>query len=154
MRAATSTTPTLQTLPTDALLKILAHLSAVEIRHLQRALPSPPFLHVTRDAQLWRALITRDFPGPLARVGARLYIVGGVLDWQRVYEEARRRDRVVKQARLRGGRPPDDAPLRRSAPPVGRVGNVHRFVAGRGDARVVWDERRRLARFDWSSQGV
>ncbi|PXF47412.1 hypothetical protein BWQ96_02743 [Gracilariopsis chorda] len=143
----------LEQLPRDALLAILAHLSAHDIAQLRQALPrGSPARPVTLDPYVWRRLYQLHF-GHL-RLAPHLTITeSGTLDWRAAFLAALRRRQLIYQRRANAWRPPPSAHPSPAAIRIIVNGNIRRIVsdtADRSAANVTWDTHLRAARFDWT----
>lgn len=154
--------PSLTTLPSDALLVILTHLAPADITRLSAALPpTSEARRLTHDPCLWQQLYRRYFragwpPQPSPYL---LVTQDGRLDWRAAFWEADRRQQALRRRPRLGPDMTRTPTYTNRAPPANiRVdirGNIRRIVATSSDtasANITWDQNIAAARFDWTGR--
>ena len=155
-------TPTIFSLPPDALLCVLSYLSAIDLSNLHDALPrNSQIRQIVAHPYIWRTLYAKDFPPLTSAVPYLRVTAHGLVDWRAAYWSAERRRIVIRDAGRRGWgfRSSTDCPDTQTATETGAAaggirvvlqGNVRRIISDRQGHPTVVDGRR--ARFDWSAR--
>lgn len=151
-------TPTLFSLPPDALLCILSYLSPIDLSNLHEALPpNSQVRQIVAHPYIWRGLYAKDFPPLTSAVPYLRVTAHGLVDWHAAYWSAERRRIVIQDAGRRGWgfRSSNQHPNTQTGAASGgirvvRQGNVRRIVSDRQGHPTVVNGRR--ARFDWSAR--